>query len=166
MTAVACPYCGGDPDACGHGGIALPAVHDTRPSWDSIFMSWAHALASRSTCSRLKVGSIIVAADNSRIFSFGYNGNYAGGPNKCDSDQAGHCGCLHAEINSLLKMDYSLHRVARIYVTDSPCVACAKAIVNAGIKEVAFDRLYRDSSGIDLLKRANIDVKRVEVGGG
>jgi dCMP deaminase len=60
-------------------------------------------------------------------------------------------------------MDYSLHRVARMYVTDSPCLACAKAIINAGIKEVVFDRLYRDQSGLTLLQKASVDTKRVEV---
>lgn len=84
------------------------------------------------------------------MVSMGYNGNYAGGPNGCDGDEPGKCGCLHAEINALVKNRYGEGKVA--FVTDAPCINCAKAMINAGIEVVYYRNDYRLTEGIDLLK--------------
>ena len=98
----------------------------------------------------------MVSSDNTRVLAMGYNGNYAGGPDGCDSVVPGKCGCLHAEINALLKMDYHDPCEKHMYITLSPCVACAKAIINAGIKKVFYDQKYRDDAGLAVLLEAGI----------
>jgi deoxycytidylate deaminase len=71
-----------------------PGEGRMRPSWDDVFMGMAEMLAQRSTCARLHVGSVVVTDDNHRILSMGYNGNYTNGPNECDSEEPGNCGCF------------------------------------------------------------------------
>ena len=127
-----------------------------RPSWDSIFMDFAVSLSRRSTCRRLNVGCVVVTRDNSRVLSVGYNGSYHGGPNDCDSDEPGNCGCIHAEANSLVKLDYNDPSSKLLYTTWSPCVPCAKLIVNAGIAEVVYLNEYRKLDGVELLRNAGV----------
>lgn len=124
-------------------------------------MNLALMLAERSTCSRLKVGSVVVTSDNQRVLGIGYNGSYRGGPNGCDSSEPGNCGCLHSEMNCLIKQDYDAHgRV--MYVTTSPCVLCAKGVVNAGIHEVVYLREYRKTEGLEILRKAGVLVRKLE----
>jgi dCMP deaminase len=111
----------------------------------------------RSTCSRLKVGTVIASADLTTIDSVGYNGNAKGLPNKCDSSKPGNCGDLHSEINAIIKGNYNL-KDKIMFVTDSPCVMCAKAIINAGIAKVYYLRKYRNTWGIKLLEISGIEV--------
>jgi len=92
------------------------------------------------------------------VLAIGYNGNYKGGPNKCDSSEPGNCGCLHAEENAIIKLDYNDHARKRLYTTTSPCKMCAKRIINAGIKHVVYSKLYRDREGVDLLMKNSVDV--------
>jgi dCMP deaminase len=66
---------------------------------------------------------------------------------------------LHAEINALLKMDYNNPKKKVMYLTLSPCRMCAKAIVNAGIDVLIYNEIYRDSSGIDILKECGVEVR-------
>jgi dCMP deaminase len=123
-------------------------------------MSFAHNISRRSCDNRHKVGAIVVTGDNTQVLSVGYNGNYTGGPNIVESDIPGESGMIHAEINSLLKMDYNNPKIKNMYVTLSPCRMCAKAIVNAGIDAIIYDEEYRDSSGIDILRDAGVKVKK------
>jgi dCMP deaminase len=106
-----------------------------------------------------KVGCIIVSGDNTQVLSIGYNGNYKGGSNQVDSTLPGLSGLIHAEVNALLKMDYNSNKPKIMYVTLSPCVMCAKAIINAGIDKVYYLQAYRDTEGLELLKRAGIEVE-------
>lgn len=129
-----------------------------RPSWPATWMSIAKEISKRSYDPVLKVGAIIVSEDNTRMLSVGYNGNYRGGPNERESDEPGLGGLLHAEVNALVKCDFNFHKKKYMYVTHSPCRHCAKLIVNAEISRVIYDELYRDISGIELLKSAGIDV--------
>ncbi len=129
-----------------------------RNGWVSTWMKIAQIISSRSYDTRLKVGAIIVSEDNTQMLSIGYNGNYRGGPHQPESFEPGKSGFLHAEINSLIKCDYNFHKKKHMYVTHSPCRACAKCIINAGISRVIYNELYRDPSGIDLLKSAGIEV--------
>lgn len=122
-----------------------------RPYWDEIYVEFAKKLSLRSTCKRLSVGCVITSFDHNRVLAIGYNGNYKGGQNCCDSDEPGKCGCLHAEENALIKMDYNDPVDKILYTTTSPCLMCAKRIINADIKKVIFNQLYRNTDGIDLL---------------
>ena len=84
----------------------------------------------------------------------------SGGPNKVESEEPGKSGMIHAEINALLKMDYNNPKKKKMYLNLSPCRACSKAIVNAGIDEVIFKNEYRDMSGVEILKSAGLKVRQ------
>lgn len=131
-----------------------------RPSWDETWMQMARTVSQRSYDPRLRVGAVIVADDNTTLLSLGYNGNYSQGPNVPDSTVPGASGFIHAELNALLKLDFHAHHRKLMYVTHSPCVACAKCTVNAGIAEVVYESEYRDASGIELLRHAGVQVRR------
>ena len=131
-----------------------------RPSWDKIWMTMAETIAQRSHHSTFKLGALIVTTDNTQVLSLGYNGNAAGLSNVPQSEAPGCSGLLHAEINALLKMDYNNPKDKVMYLTLSPCVNCAIAIINSGIKKVVFKEQYRNIDGINLLKDANIVVER------
>lgn len=127
---------------------------DSRPDWDTYFMDIAHVVGTRGNCSRRKVAAVIVK--DKRIISTGYNGTprgirncMDGGCARCASNAPsgsglGDCICSHAEENSITQAAY--HGIstkdATIYVTLSPCLTCAKMIINAGIKEVVYDQEY------------------------
>jgi dCMP deaminase len=129
-----------------------------RPTWNQIWMKFAHSIASRSIDPRHQVGAVVVTGDNTQVLAVGYNGNYVGGPNCVESLEPGESGMIHAEINALLKMDYNNHKDKIMYVTLSPCRMCAKAIVNSGIKTVFYDEEYRDKSSLDILRDAGIEI--------
>ena len=123
-------------------------------------MEFAHSISKRSYDPRHRVGAVVVTDDNTQVLAVGYNGNYAGGPNCVESSSPGESGMIHAEINALIKCDYNNPKRKKMYVTLSPCRMCSKAIINAGIDEIVYDEEYRDTSGIELLKEANILVKK------
>lgn len=133
---------------------------EIRPSWDCIWMKMAHLIAERSIDPRLKCGAVIVNADNTQILSVGYNGNYRGGPNTVESTEPGKSGFIHAEENALIKLDYNLPCRKVMYLNYSPCVMCAKKIINANIDELVYDGEYRVAEGKDLLRRAGIVVRQ------
>lgn len=132
-----------------------------RPSWDEVWMQTARIIARRSIDPRHKVGTVIVSEDNTQVLSIGYNGNYSGGPNEVESLEPGQSGCIHAEINALLKLDYNNPKKKIMYITLSPCRMCAKAAVNAGIDEVVYDEEYRDTSSLDILRDAGIICRKM-----
>ena len=132
-----------------------------RPSWNTVWMKFAYLISKRSYDPRYQVGAIIVTEDNTQVMAVGYNGNYSGGPNEVESETPGESGMLHAEINALLKCDYNDPQRKIMYITLSPCKMCAKAIINAGIDEVIYDELYRDDSGLEILKSAGLDVRKI-----
>lgn len=131
-----------------------------RPSWDEVWMNIALEVSRRSADAQHKVGTVIVTGDNTQVLSLGYNGDHAGGPNCRESDIPGESGFIHAELNSLIKLDYNNPKKRTMYVTLSPCRMCAKAIVNAGIHEVVYNEEYRDTSGIEILRTAGIKVRK------
>ena len=118
-----------------------------------------HTIAKRSYDPRFQVGAVIVSEDNCQVLAIGYNGNYAGGPNEVESSNPGESGMIHAEINALIKLDYNNPKKKKLYLTLSPCRTCAKAIVNAGIDEVIYSEAYRDTSGVEILKKSGIKVR-------
>ena len=127
---------------------------DTRPDWDTYFMSIARVVAERANCSRRKVAAVIVS--DHRIISTGYNGTprgirncFDGGCPRCSGHAKSgtsleECLCVHAEQNAICQAAFhgSAVKGATIYVTISPCLTCAKLIVNAGIEEVVYGGDY------------------------
>jgi len=137
-------------------------VEKKRISFEEIYMKLAIDLAKRSTCSRLKVGAVIVSHDYSRVFGIGYNGNAQGLPNTCDTDEKGNCGCLHAEDNALLKTNGGPEVPKIVFVTHQPCSYCAKRMVNkGGVIKVFYLEPYRTQDGINVLKQLGIEVQQL-----
>ncbi len=132
----------------------------TGPSFDKIYTDLALGLAAKSHCSRLQVGCVIASWDNQRILSIGYNGSWRGGPNRCDSNEPGACGCIHAEQNAMIKLDYNDTCRKRLYTTVSPCSMCAKFIINAGISEVVYVNEYRNIDGLKILWASGTSVRQ------
>jgi dCMP deaminase len=129
----------------------------TRPPLFEVYMRMAEELAKRSTCGRLQVGTVLTDARLEHVVSIGYNGNARGFPNRCDSDEAGRCGCIHSEMNALVKSPGELRdKVA--FITASPCVMCAKLMVQAHVSHVFFREAYRDTAGLDVLEKAGVVV--------
>jgi dCMP deaminase len=133
-----------------------------RPSWDQIWSNFSTLISERSYDPRTKVGAVVVTEDNTQVLSVGYNGNHRGGANHVDSTEPGLSGFIHAEVNALVKMDYNNPKRKVMYVTHSPCVACAKLIINANIHEVKYLEEYRDSSGVELLKSFGVWATKLE----
>lgn len=130
-----------------------------RPSADQAFMQMAMVLASRSTCSRAAVGALVVTPDRLQIVGIGYNGA-ARGMHHCNDDRRGtarpgECGCIHAELNAILKAPGTMLGLM-LYTTTAPCYACAKLVLNTGIARVVFGQRYRDDTGLILLNDAGI----------
>lgn len=138
-------------------------TEDVRPSWDRIWMKMAHLIAERSIDPRLKCGVVIVSDDDTQVLSVGYNGNYKGGPNQVDSLEPGKSNFIHAEENALIKLDFSFPRKKKMYMNFSPCVMCAKKIINANIDYVIYDGEYRIKDGIELLKSVGIEVRQFSI---
>jgi dCMP deaminase len=124
---------------------------EDRISRDVMFMVMAIAAAARSTCRRLQVGCVITNMQGTKILGIGYNGNAAGLSNQCDSSEPGACGCIHAEVNALLKAPYENNQLI-LYTTYSPCLACAKLILNSQVTRVVYLEQYRKDEGIQLLR--------------
>ena len=124
-------------------------------------MRMAEELAKRSTCARLQVGSVITSGDLTQVLGIGYNGNARGLPNRCDSSQPGSCGCIHGELNSLVKAGAQLPGKL-MFVTASPCVMCAKSIINCNVARVYFRDAYRDPAGLDVLRQGGVEVEHYD----
>lgn len=133
-----------------------------RLSWDQVWSSFALTISQRSTDPKIKVGCIIVPFDNTGVLSLGYNGDHKGGSNERESNDTGFSGFIHAEINALIKMDFNNPKDKKMYLTHSPCKMCAKAIINANIKEVNYiDEYKSDTTGIDLLIKHGVKVNKI-----
>jgi len=127
----------------------------TRPPLYEVYMRMAEELAKRSTCARLQVGTVLTDSLLEHVVSIGYNGNARGFPNRCDSPEAGRCGCIHSEMNALVKSPGELRgKVA--FVTASPCVMCAKLMVQAHVSHLFYRTAYRDASGLEVLDQAGV----------
>ena len=129
---------------------------------DKRYMRMAIIWSENSYCRRRKVGALIVK--DKMIISDGYNGTPAGFENICeDEDNKTLPYVLHAEANAITKIACSNNssRGATLYVTDAPCIECSKLIIQAGIKRVVYAKKYRLEDGINLLRRANIEVEQL-----
>lgn len=131
---------------------------------DQRYLKMADIWSQNSYCKRRQVGALIVK--EKMIISDGYNGTPSGFENICeDNDNKTKPYVLHAEANAITKVAKSGNSSngATLYVTSSPCLECSKLIIQAGIKRVVFTESYRLEDGIKLLKRANIEVRQVDI---
>ena len=158
-------------------GFKMNKEKHVRPSWDRYFMDIAHVAASRSNCSRRQVAAVVVR--DKQIISTGYNGTprgikncSEGGCPRCNSDVPsgeglGQCLCSHAEENAIVQAAYNgiMLKGATLYTTFSPCLLCAKMIINAGIVEVVYHQHYTiDDVSMKLLHDAGVNVRSVDEG--
>ena len=130
---------------------------------DLRYLRMAAIWAENSYCQRRKVGALVVK--EKMIISDGYNGTPSGFENVCeDETDTTKPYVLHAEANAITKLARSSNNSdgATLYVTDSPCIECAKLIIQAGIKRVVFSKLYRLSDGLDLLREAGVECSFID----
>jgi dCMP deaminase len=147
----------------------------TKPSFDQIYMDLALSLSKRSHCVKMQVGAVLTK--DTRIISLGYNGPPAGTHNcdlefpehGCPRDSKGGCSlALHAEQNAILYAAKNNVAVegATVYVTLSPCLACAKVMYSLGVKKVIYLNSYADykkisaDEGVDFLQKFGVEVER------
>ena len=126
-----------------------------RPPLYEVFMRMAEELSKRSTCSRLQVGTVITDSALEHVVSIGYNGNARGFPNQCDTDIPGACGCIHSEQNAVVKADGHLRKKVA-FVTASPCVMCAKLLIQSNVTHVFYREPYRKPDGLDTLRKGGV----------
>lgn len=132
---------------------------DKQRNLDIRYLRMARIWAENSYCQRRKVGALVVK--NKMIISDGYNGTPSGFENQCeDNNNVTKPYVLHAEANAITKLARSNNNSdnATLYVTAAPCIECSKLIIQAGIKRVVYGEKYRLEDGINLLKKANIEV--------
>ncbi len=125
---------------------------------DERYLRMAQIWSETSYCARRQVGALIVRDD--MIISDGFNGTPSGFPNVCEENNVTFPYVLHAEANAITKVARSNNSSegGTLYVTASPCMECSKLIIQSGIKRVVFSDLYRIQDGLDLLRRAGIEV--------
>ena len=131
--------------------------------FDKAYLEMATVWARNSYCKRRQVGALIVK--DRMIISDGYNGTPSGFEHVCeDENGVTKPYVLHAEANAITKVAKSGNSSegATLYVTASPCVECAKLIIQAGIRRVVYKDSYRLNDGIELLQRAGIEVEQVD----
>ncbi len=132
---------------------------DKQTILDGRYLRMARIWAENSYCRRRKVGALVVK--NKMIISDGYNGTPSGFENVCeDENNVTKSYVLHAEANAITKLARSHNNSegATLYVTASPCIECAKLIIQSGIRRVVYGETYRLDDGIRLLQRAGIEV--------
>ena len=136
---------------------------EKKEKYDKAYLRIAKEWGNLSYCHRKKVGAIIVK--NKMIISDGYNGTPSGFENCCeDEDNVTKWYVLHAEANAILKVARSTQSCedATLYITLSPCKDCSKLIHQSGIKRVVYHQEYKDTSGVDFLRKAGVEVELME----
>ena len=131
--------------------------------FDQAYLRIAREWGKLSRCKRKQVGAIIVK--DRMIISDGFNGTPSGFENDCEDDLGStKWYVLHAEANAITKVASSTHSCngATLYITLSPCRECSKLIHQAGIIRVVYHKAYKDTSGIDFLERAGVEVEYLE----
>lgn len=135
-------------------------MHDSS-TLDRRYLRMATIWAENSYCKRRQVGALIVK--DKMIISDGYNGTPSGFENICEENDVTKPYVLHAEANAITKIARSNNNSdgATLYVTDEPCIECSKLIIQAGIRRVVYAREYRLHDGVELLKRAGIEIEYI-----
>ena len=132
--------------------------------YDRAYLTMAKTWGNLSYCERKKVGALIVK--DRMIISDGYNGTPSGFENVCeDEDHYTKWYVLHAEANAITKVSASTQSSegSTLYVTLSPCRDCSKLIHQAKIKRVVYADQYKDTSGLDFLEKAGVEVTQIEI---
>ena len=135
---------------------------DKQLKYDKAYLRLAKSWANLSHCVRKKVGAIIVK--DGMIISDGFNGTPSGFDNSCENVQGEtHWYVLHAEANAILKVAKSNNNCkgSTLYVTLSPCKDCSKLILQAGIKRVVYQNAYKDVSGLEFLRGADVELMQI-----
>jgi dCMP deaminase len=145
--------------------LIMKGNKEKQHQFDIRYLEMARIWATNSYCKRRQVGALIVK--DRMIISDGYNGTPSGFENECE-DENDHTKpyVLHAEANAITKVAKSNNSSegATLYITASPCLECAKLIIQAGIIRVVFSENYRIMDGIELLKKANIEIVQINDG--
>ena len=130
---------------------------------DERYLRMARIWAENSYCQRRQVGALVVK--DGRIISDGYNGTPSGFENICEENNVTKPYVLHAEANAITKLarSHNSSEGATMYITASPCIECAKLIIQSGIKRIIYGEKYRLDDGIKLLERAGIEVTLLEL---
>ena len=136
-------------------GETIGEADVTRPPIFEVYMRMAEELAKRSTCARLKVGTVITDHYLEHVVAIGYNGNARQFPNECDGPIPGQCGCIHSEQNALVKSPGGMSDKV-VFVTASPCVTCAKLLIQSNISHLFYREKYRDPSGLQVLEQGGV----------
>lgn len=125
-----------------------------------MFMAMARSCTLASKAVRKKVGCVVVK--NGQVISNGFNGTPSGFDNTCEVNDVTKPEVLHAESNALMKLAQSTNSStgSTMYLTCSPCFDCAKLIIQAGVERVVYEESYRKLDGLELLKRANIQIDK------
>ncbi|MBP5683073.1 MAG: dCMP deaminase family protein [Bacteroidales bacterium] len=142
----------------------MQSIMDKQEALDRRYLRMAKIWAENSYCTRRQVGALIVK--DKMIISDGYNGTPSGFENVCElEDGTTKPYVLHAEANAITKVAKSNNNSlgATLYVTASPCMECAKLIIQSGIKRVVYSEMYRLTDGLDLLHRANIETVFIDI---
>src|SRR5574344_848428 len=137
-----------------------------KEQFDKHYIEMSLIRAKNSYCKRRQVGALLVK--DRMIISDGFNGTPAGFENECeDENYTTKPYVLHAEANAITKIAKSGNNSngATLYITDAPCIECAKLIIQAGIVRVVYLKEYRNTDGIELLNRANIETFKIELDG-
>ncbi|MBT7623351.1 MAG: dCMP deaminase family protein [Flavobacteriaceae bacterium] len=131
--------------------------------YDVAYLKMALEWAKLSHCKRRQVGALIVK--NRMIISDGYNGTPTGFENACEDDSNyTKWYVLHAEANAIMKVSASTQSSegSTLYITLSPCKECSKLIFQSGIKRLVYHKAYKDSSGLEFLKKAGLEIFHIE----
>jgi len=149
------------------------SANESRPSWDEYFMDIAHQVATRSTCTRRRIGAVVVR--DKRILATGYN-NVPSGIEHCTTrgclrdemnipsgERHELCRGIHAEQNAIAQAARNGVSVegSTVYCTHQPCILCAKLMINAGVVEIVFVGEYPDPLSLELLHEANITLRPI-----
>lgn len=143
---------------------SLKVTQDKNRLLDERYLRMARIWSENSYCRRRQVGALLVK--DKMIISDGFNGTPSGFPNVCEDDNdTTFPYVLHAEANAITKVARSNNSSegSTLYVTASPCMECAKLIIQSGIRRVVFSELYRITDGIDLLREAGIETVHLPV---
>lgn len=135
---------------------------DKQLALDRRYLRMSRIWAENSYCVRRKVGAILVK--DGMIISDGFNGTPAGFENVCEDESGVTKACvLHAEANAITKVarSHNSSEGATLYVTASPCMECSKLIIQSGIKRVVYNEEYRITDGLDLLRRAGVEIVHI-----
>lgn len=130
---------------------------------EEMYMRMAEVAAERSSCARSQVGAVITDIHMQNVLAVGYNGPPRRVQNGCPGDPTvpGACGCLHAEVNALIKAPFDGQQQI-LFVTMNPCVNCARLILNSGVVRVWYRNTYRNMVGAILLFQNGVEIEKLD----